>query len=198
GALRRAARGRGAGRAREGLLSLPHARRRLLLGRGPGARHVRRRARLPGGHVRGRLGQPHAGRGARVSVGRGRAGFRGSADRGLLSAGSLLLSLLNVSGRCYAGRAMSVAAPPETRYTSERYLALIDAGALGPDDKVELLEGEIVAMAPEGPRHEVAIDKTADALRVAAASASSWSHYRGRASRWTISSPRSERDAGRP
>ena len=64
---------------------------------------------------------------------------------------------------------MSVAAPPETRYTSERYLALIDAGALGPDDKVELLEGEIVAMAPEGPRHEVAIDKTADALRVAVA-----------------------------
>src|SRR5436309_13811663 len=64
---------------------------------------------------------------------------------------------------------MSVAAPPETRYTSERYLALIDAGALGPDDKVELLEGEIVAMAPEGPRHEVAIDKTADALRAAVA-----------------------------
>jgi len=64
---------------------------------------------------------------------------------------------------------MSVAAPPETRYTSERYLALIDAGALGPDDKVELLEGEIVAMAPEGARHEVAIDKAADALRVAAA-----------------------------
>src|SRR5881296_2216205 len=64
---------------------------------------------------------------------------------------------------------MSIAAPPETRYTSERYLALVDAGALGPDDKVELLEGEIVVMAPEGPRHEVAIDKAADALRVAVA-----------------------------
>ena len=64
---------------------------------------------------------------------------------------------------------MSIAAPPGTRYTSERYLALVDAGALGPDDKVELLEGEIVVMAPEGPRHEVAIDKAADALRVAVA-----------------------------
>src|SRR2546428_6827447 len=64
---------------------------------------------------------------------------------------------------------MSIAAPPGTRCTSERYFTLIDQGVLGPDDKVELLEGEIVAMAPEGPRHEVAIDKTADALRVAVA-----------------------------
>ena len=64
---------------------------------------------------------------------------------------------------------MSIAAPPGTRLTSERYFALIDEGVLGPDDKVELLEGVVVAMAPEGPRHEVAIDKTAEALRLAVA-----------------------------
>ncbi len=64
---------------------------------------------------------------------------------------------------------MSIAAPPGTRCTSERYFTLIDQGVLGPDDKVELLEGVIVAMAPEGPRHEVAIDKTAEALRLAVA-----------------------------
>jgi Uma2 family endonuclease len=64
---------------------------------------------------------------------------------------------------------MSIAAPPGTRCTSEHYFALIDAGVLGSDDKVELLEGVIVAMAPEGPRHEVGIDITAEALRVAVA-----------------------------
>jgi len=64
---------------------------------------------------------------------------------------------------------MSHAAPAEARYTSERYFALIDEGVLGPDDKVELLEGVIVAMAPEGTRHEVAIDKGAEALRLAVA-----------------------------
>src|SRR5439155_9322667 len=51
----------------------------------------------------------------------------------------------------------------------ERYFALIDEGVLGPDDKVELLEGVVVAMAPEGPRHEMAIDKTSEALRLAVA-----------------------------
>jgi Uma2 family endonuclease len=64
---------------------------------------------------------------------------------------------------------MSIAAPPGTRCTSERYFTLIDQGVLGPDDKVELLEGVIVTMAPEGPRHEVGIDKAADALRLAVA-----------------------------
>ena len=52
---------------------------------------------------------------------------------------------------------MSIAAPPVTRLTSERYFALIDEGVFGPDDKVELLEGVVVEMPPEGPRHEAAI-----------------------------------------
>jgi Uma2 family endonuclease len=58
-------------------------------------------------------------------------------------------------------------APAGTRYTSDEYLALVDDGVLGPDDRVELLEGVIVAMAPEGTRHEVAVDLTAEALRAA-------------------------------
>lgn len=62
---------------------------------------------------------------------------------------------------------MAHGAPAGARYSSERYLALVDEGILGPHDRVELLEGVIVAMAPEGPRHEVAIDKTAEALRIA-------------------------------
>jgi Uma2 family endonuclease len=39
------------------------------------------------------------------------------------------------------------------RLTSERYLALVDEGVLAPDDRVELLEGLIVAKEPQSPWH---------------------------------------------
>src|SRR5438094_3573702 len=51
------------------------------------------------------------------------------------------------------------------RYTRERYFRLVAEGVLLPDDRVELLEGVVVAMAPQGPRHEVAGDLVAEALR---------------------------------
>ena len=51
------------------------------------------------------------------------------------------------------------------RYTRERYFRLVAEGVLQPDDRVELLEGVVVAMAPQGPRHEVAGDLVAEALR---------------------------------
>jgi Uma2 family endonuclease len=41
----------------------------------------------------------------------------------------------------------------EPLFTPERYFALADEGVLRPDDRVELLEGVIVAMAPQGPLH---------------------------------------------
>lgn len=53
----------------------------------------------------------------------------------------------------------------EPRYTAERYLGLVEAGVLSPDDRVELLEGVIVAMAPQSPRHAAAIRRVDDALR---------------------------------
>jgi Uma2 family endonuclease len=62
---------------------------------------------------------------------------------------------------------MASIAPAATRFTSEEYFALIDQGTLRSDDRVELLEGVIVAMAPENPRHAVATEKTAEALRSA-------------------------------
>jgi len=43
---------------------------------------------------------------------------------------------------------VNTAPPSEVRLTAERYLALVDQGVLGPDDRVELIEGVIVAMAP--------------------------------------------------
>ena len=56
-------------------------------------------------------------------------------------------------------------APAERRYTVERYLALVEAGTLGPNDRVELLEGVIVAMPPQNPPHAAAIRRIDAALR---------------------------------
>ena len=50
------------------------------------------------------------------------------------------------------------------RWPTERYLHLIDEGVLGPDDRVELLEGVIVAMAPSNVRHDGAVGLVSSAL----------------------------------
>jgi len=43
------------------------------------------------------------------------------------------------------------------RYTVDEYFGLVDTGALHPDDRVELLEGVIVAVAPQNPPHASAV-----------------------------------------
>src|SRR5206468_12437600 len=62
---------------------------------------------------------------------------------------------------------MASIAPAATRFTSEEYFALIDQATLRSDDRVELLEGVIVAMAPENPRHAAATEQTGEAPRSA-------------------------------
>jgi Uma2 family endonuclease len=59
---------------------------------------------------------------------------------------------------------MSQTPPSEDTFTAERYLALVEAGVLGPEDKVELLEGVIVAVAPQGSRHAAAVARANYAL----------------------------------
>jgi Uma2 family endonuclease len=59
---------------------------------------------------------------------------------------------------------MTPGAPAESRYTAERYFALVDEGVLQPDDRVELLEGVIVAMSPQNPPHASAVHRVYDAL----------------------------------
>jgi len=50
------------------------------------------------------------------------------------------------------------------RWTTEHYLRLVDEGVLGPDDKVELLEGVIVAMVPSNAPHATGVTRITHAL----------------------------------
>jgi Uma2 family endonuclease len=51
-----------------------------------------------------------------------------------------------------------------TRISVARYLDLVVAGALSEDDRVELLEGVIVAMPPANPPHDAAVTRCTYAL----------------------------------
>ncbi len=55
------------------------------------------------------------------------------------------------------GTMSSMLSPSEPGYTIEQYFRLVETGALGPDDRVELLEGVIVAVSPQNPRHASAV-----------------------------------------
>ncbi|GDY11217.1 hypothetical protein LBMAG53_00940 [Planctomycetota bacterium] len=56
---------------------------------------------------------------------------------------------------------MVVAAPRRFAFGVERYHQLIEVGALAPDDKVELINGEIFHMAAMGNRHLLAVQDLA-------------------------------------
>lgn len=45
------------------------------------------------------------------------------------------------------------------RFTADEYHRMGQVGILGEDDRLELLEGEIVEMAPRGSRHQAAVDR---------------------------------------
>jgi len=55
------------------------------------------------------------------------------------------------------------------RYTVEEYFSLVDGGVLGPDDRVELLEGVIVPMAPHDAPHAAGVTRAHEAIRSAVA-----------------------------
>ena len=48
------------------------------------------------------------------------------------------------------------------RHTAQSYFGLLDAGILSENDRVELLEGVIVAMSPHNPRHAAAVSRAMD------------------------------------
>ena len=53
---------------------------------------------------------------------------------------------------------------PRHRLTVADYHRLGQAGILGEDDRVELLEGQLVDMSPIGPRHALAVDALTELL----------------------------------
>lgn len=53
------------------------------------------------------------------------------------------------------------------RLTRAQYETMIDAGVFGPEDRLELLDGELIEMAPQGTRHATAVRLLENALREA-------------------------------
>jgi Uma2 family endonuclease len=49
-------------------------------------------------------------------------------------------------------------------FTTAEYRRLIEAGILTEDDRVELLDGEIIQITPIGPRHAACVDRLAEFL----------------------------------
>jgi Uma2 family endonuclease len=52
-----------------------------------------------------------------------------------------------------------VALPARYRFTVDDYYRMAEAGVLAPDDRVELIDGEVVEMAPIGSRHAACVDQ---------------------------------------
>lgn len=50
------------------------------------------------------------------------------------------------------------------RFTVDEYHRMVDAGILHPDDRVELLDGEVVQMSPKGCGHAACVSRLTDLL----------------------------------
>jgi Uma2 family endonuclease len=55
--------------------------------------------------------------------------------------------------------------PQVRRFTADEAMRMVEAGILGDDESVELLEGALVEMSPQGPRHAFATIQLAQRLR---------------------------------
>lgn len=54
--------------------------------------------------------------------------------------------------------------PAVRRFTVEEYYRLAEVGVIGPEERVELIEGIICKMSPEGKRHVAGIELALDVL----------------------------------
>ena len=55
------------------------------------------------------------------------------------------------------------------RWSRDAYDRAVDAGVFGPEDRIELIDGKIVAMTPQGSRHAAALIMVAKVLEHAPA-----------------------------
>ena len=58
--------------------------------------------------------------------------------------------------------------PRRHRITVDEYYRMAEVGLLAPDARVELIEGEIIDMAPIGTEHSFVVDELAERLITAA------------------------------
>jgi Uma2 family endonuclease len=58
-------------------------------------------------------------------------------------------------------------APQQRRWTRQEYDHMVESGILGPEDRVELVGGEILTMSPRKGPHATAVQLAGDALRAA-------------------------------
>jgi Uma2 family endonuclease len=85
---------------------------------------------------------------------------------------------------------MGTVGTPDDRYTAEQYFGLVDQGVLREDDRVELLDGVIVATSLSGPRHASTISMILRALFAAVGDrASVRSQSPLIAGRWSVPEP---------
>ena len=62
-------------------------------------------------------------------------------------------------------------APAKRKFTADEYQRMGETGILCPDDRVELIDGEVVVMTPIGPRHNACVSGANQALVRAAGDA---------------------------
>lgn len=60
---------------------------------------------------------------------------------------------------------MSAVAPLVHHWTRTEYEHMVEAGVFASGARIELLDGEIIAMSPQGPQHVTATQLVAEALR---------------------------------
>ena len=62
---------------------------------------------------------------------------------------------------------MTVLAPQPFRWTRELYDRMVEAGILGPETRVQLIDGEVIEMTPQGSAHTTAVHILARVLQSA-------------------------------
>ena len=58
-----------------------------------------------------------------------------------------------------------VASEPTYRWSRDAYDRAVEAGVFGPDDRIELIDGQLLAMTPQGSRHAAIVNRAGEVLR---------------------------------
>lgn len=74
------------------------------------------------------------------------------------------MARMTVAARRTRAEGTPAATPVRRLFTVDDYHAMTQAGILSEDDRVELIEGEVVAMSPVGSRHAACVDILAELL----------------------------------